>query len=584
MYNVLYVDDEPGLLEIGKLFLEQSGQFSIDITTSARDALTLLNTKTYDAIISDYKMPDIDGIAFLKMLKGSGNTLPFILFTGRGREEVVIDAINSGADFYLQKGGDPTAQFAELAHKIRQAVSRRQEERAHEYALRESEEKYRILVETSFDGIVIHQDGLIVYANATAFKLMGAEKSDEIIGKPLLSFVHPAYRELVRKRSVSATEENLPVIQEKFIRKNGSVIDVDVVARPFAWRNKPAVHVVFRDVTARRKAEEALRDRESKMRAIFDSTFQFTGMMTPEGILTDANRTALSFIGARMEDVINLPFWETPWWKGDEAGIRELQEGIRNAASGNFVRYEAELQGLDHTTMQVDFSLKPVFGADNSIRLLIIEARDITERKQYVEALKSREAQLRQIIDLVPHMIFAKDYDGKYILANRAVAEGYNTTVNELEGKSHALFHKDEEELRQMLEDDREVIATGQIKFIPEELDIDAYGNQRHLQTTKVPFSLPGCEKPAVLGVAIDITGHRQTELELREKNKQLAAAQEERNKAYRLAQIGIWEWSRDADTVILSDELYRMIRKDTPRHAPTHAELERYFTPEELE
>src|SRR5208283_2630740 len=130
MYNVLYVDDEPGLLEIGKLFLEQSGQFTVDVTTSALDALALLNTKTYDAIISDYQMPDMDGIKFLKTLKSSGNNLPFILFTGRGREEVVIEAINSGADFYLQKGGDPTAQFAELVHKIRQAVSRRHAERS----------------------------------------------------------------------------------------------------------------------------------------------------------------------------------------------------------------------------------------------------------------------------------------------------------------------------------------------------------------------------------------------------------------------------------------------------------------------
>jgi DNA-binding NtrC family response regulator len=68
------------------------------MSSSARDALTLLNAKTYDAIISGYKMPDIDGIAFLKLLKGSGNTLPFILSTGRGREEVVIEAINSGAE------------------------------------------------------------------------------------------------------------------------------------------------------------------------------------------------------------------------------------------------------------------------------------------------------------------------------------------------------------------------------------------------------------------------------------------------------------------------------------------------------
>jgi len=968
MYNVLYVDDEPGLLEIGKLFLEQSGQFTVDVTTSALDALALLNTKTYDAIISDYQMPDMDGIKFLKTLKSSGNNLPFILFTGRGREEVVIEAINSGADFYLQKGGDPTAQFAELVHKIRQAVSRRHaerslvesekrlsdiinflpdatfaidksghviswnraienltgvsaaemlgkgdyayalpfygecrpilidmifsppdditsryssivrdgttltgettsprlrgvpkmlwgkasvlydksgnvmgaiesirditerkiaelelrkahdvldervqqrtadlytanlklqkeietskqidsalkeseerfrtliekapeaillfdmdldryieanakaeqlfgcsrqklldfgpqqfylpdqpdglsfretviehrkqvlagaelvfercirnadgedrvvevrlvhlpsstrklirssyiditerkrvevalikseeryrsiveqdyrrmleniqdvfyrtdsqgnltlispsgatllgyagtdemigkaaadyyadplkrehllaflkkegsvsnvettlkrkggslvivstsshvyydaggnyagvegifkdisqfkrvqeelrqseelyrilvkhsqngvflmqdgillfcneafaamigctpadiigtpvpdliapgdrdmvmerqrkriagkvldesyefrmlhwdgtthvpvilsvglgtyknrpavigtvrsmaKERARDRALHESEEKYRILVETSFDGIVIHQDGLIVYANATAFKLMGSEKSDEIVGKPILSFVYPDYHELVIKRALSATEKNLSVIQEKFIRKDGSVIDVDVVARPFVWKNKPAVHVVFRDVTARREAEKAIRDRESKVRAIFDSTFQFTGIMTPEGVLTDANRTALGFIGARLEDVINRPFWETPWWEGDEAGIKKVREAIRYAASGKFVRYESELQGKDHATMQVDFSIKPVFDADDTLRMLIIEARDITRRRIMEDEVREANKKLNLLSGITRHDI-----------------------------------------------------------------------------------------------------------------------------------------------------------------------------------
>jgi PAS domain S-box-containing protein len=120
--RVLYVDDDPGLLEIGKLFLEQSGRFSVDIITSAPAALTLLNVTKYDAIISDYQMPGMDGIGFLKSVRASGNAIPFILFTGRGREEIVIQALNEGANFYLQKGGEPEAQFAELVHKIQISV------------------------------------------------------------------------------------------------------------------------------------------------------------------------------------------------------------------------------------------------------------------------------------------------------------------------------------------------------------------------------------------------------------------------------------------------------------------------------
>ncbi|MFA7304792.1 MAG: response regulator, partial [Methanoregula sp.] len=122
--RVLYVDDEPLLLDIGKIFLERSGDFAVQTAPNAPHAMRLLNEARYDAIISDYQMPEMDGIQFLSEVRSRFGQIPFILFTGKGREDVVIRAINSGADFYLQKGGDPTVQFAELSHKIKSATSR----------------------------------------------------------------------------------------------------------------------------------------------------------------------------------------------------------------------------------------------------------------------------------------------------------------------------------------------------------------------------------------------------------------------------------------------------------------------------
>jgi DNA-binding response OmpR family regulator len=121
--RILYVDDEPELLEIGKLFLEKEEGFSVETLSSARVALDRVKEDRFDAIISDYQMPEMDGITFLKRLKTSGNKIPFVIFTGRGREEVVIEALNNGADFYVQKGGEAKSQFADLSSKIRHAVS-----------------------------------------------------------------------------------------------------------------------------------------------------------------------------------------------------------------------------------------------------------------------------------------------------------------------------------------------------------------------------------------------------------------------------------------------------------------------------
>ena len=191
VYTVLYVDDEPDLLEIGKLFLEKSGQFSVDIITSAPAALTLLNMKNYDAIVSDYQMPEMDGIEFLKRIRTSENTVPFIIFTGKGREEIVIQALNEGADFYLQKGGEPVSQFTELAHKISQAIQKRRAEASvHDHERREAD-IINFLPDATF---AIDINGMVITWNRAMEDMTGV-KAAEILGKGNYEYAIPLYGE-----------------------------------------------------------------------------------------------------------------------------------------------------------------------------------------------------------------------------------------------------------------------------------------------------------------------------------------------------------------------------------------------------
>ena len=125
MYSILYVDDDEILLGVNKIYLEKNGDFSVDIATSAHEALVRIPDANYDLILSDYQMPKMDGIEFLKIVRQRHGNLPFILFTGKGREEVVMEALNNGVDFYVQKGTDLKGMIAELKHKINRAIERR---------------------------------------------------------------------------------------------------------------------------------------------------------------------------------------------------------------------------------------------------------------------------------------------------------------------------------------------------------------------------------------------------------------------------------------------------------------------------
>ncbi len=156
----------------------------------------MLTTRRFDVIVSDYEMPLMNGIEFLKHLKAQGNDTPFIIFTGRGREHVIIEALNNGASFYLQKGGDPKSQFAELRHMIEQAVERKRMDEA----LKASEERYRAVVESQTELICrFHPDGTLVFANDAFCRYYGREKCTGFIGKRFFPKIPAEERDLIRR-------------------------------------------------------------------------------------------------------------------------------------------------------------------------------------------------------------------------------------------------------------------------------------------------------------------------------------------------------------------------------------------------
>jgi len=192
--NVLSVDDEPDLVELSKEILESMHGMRVHTATSAKEALGLIKEMRFDAIVSDYQMPVMDGISFLKRLRSEKNDTPFILFTGRGREEVVVQAIDSGADAYVQKGTDIRSAYAELAHKIKTSVVRFRAERAME----ESEVRYRSMIDGSPMGIFLADlKGGCTYGNPAWLEMTGLDQ-EKVAGMGWMEAVHPEDRQIVQ--------------------------------------------------------------------------------------------------------------------------------------------------------------------------------------------------------------------------------------------------------------------------------------------------------------------------------------------------------------------------------------------------
>jgi PAS domain S-box-containing protein len=268
---VLYVDDEPALLELTTLFLGRHKDLAIDTALSAKLALERLRLHPYDVIVADYLMPEMDGIEFLKGLRAGGCTIPFIIFTGKGREDVAIEALNTGADFYLQKGGDPRSQFAELGNMIRQAAHKRRAEEA----LRENEQRYRSVVEDQTELICrFLPDGTHIFVN-DAYCRYFSMRQEEIIGRRFTPRIPFDDRQRVKAHLASLSRESpVSTIRHRIIMPSGEV-------RWQSWSDRAIFdgkgmirefQSVGRDVTDVVMAEEALRESEQQLHAILQGS------------------------------------------------------------------------------------------------------------------------------------------------------------------------------------------------------------------------------------------------------------------------------------------------------------------------
>jgi PAS domain S-box-containing protein len=263
---------------------------------------------------------------------------------------------------------------------------------------------------------------------------------------------------------------------------------------------------------------ETLRQRDAILAAALNLPGAVFFVLDPQGSCVETSEQTARRLSHRTAPIVGNPVFDL-FAPENAARLRlAFNEAMRTGEPWEGV--------LEQGGFWFQFRLAPVPDAAGIIRFLTLLGFDLTRQYRAEEQLRLGEKRLRQIIDLVPYFIFAKDATGRFILANQATADVYGTTVENLLQRTDADFDYSEEEVRHFREDDLMVIRSGRPKHVTEEQITDSLGQKRHLSTVKIPFTFSGTDVPAVLGVSVDITERKQAEAERLEVERRMLKAQ----------------------------------------------------------
>ncbi|OPY31746.1 MAG: sensory histidine kinase AtoS [Methanomassiliicoccales archaeon PtaU1.Bin124] len=520
--NVLYVDDEPALLEITKIFLERFDEMDVSTAECVQTGLEMLRDHHYDIVISDYQMPVHDGIQFLKAVRAEFDDLPFILFTGKGREAVAIEALNYGADYYVQKGVDVESQFAELSHKIRLAVGKRLTENR----LTESERRLREMMDhVDILSLQLDRDGKITYANTFAAKTLGCSISD-LMGRDFFSEFVPQkgasdHKQMFTKIMLTGklTGETLAMLRSR----NGSEHTIKFRNSLIRDRQGKVIGMsnVGEDVTDLLKAQE---ERDVLVDVVSSVQVEFYIFDVHDLHFYYANDAALSNWGITAEEIVGLTPKDIPI-SLDEGELRKMLDALLQGERTALV-FETERRRADGTIYPTEVHLQ-LFDNGRK-RMFIAVAHDITERKRLQSEIKMSELRYRGLVENFYGMVYVSELDSKYL------SQAYGQTEY-ITGYGAAEFENREITWTELVHPDDLHVVLDEIKLIDADhshvMNVEFRlmhkdGRMRWVKNNVRVVSTQG--NPIVQGTMVDITSLKLAEEELQASNEELQAAEEE--------------------------------------------------------
>jgi PAS domain S-box-containing protein len=426
--RVLHVDDDAGFLAVAKQCLEEQSQFQVDTALSSKEVLEKLKRSEYDVIVSDYQMSGKNGLELLRELRQQGNDVPFILFTCKGKEEIAIEALNSGVYRYVGKEGNAEVTYGELKRSICDAVRGQRAEKL----LREAENRLRQITENLQDMLLLTDTNLVcTYASASHKWILGYEPR-EMVGKAVYDFIHPNDLAKALEASKKAFNDTSGGKMEVRVRRaDGSYILAEGIGKILTDENGQITGTVLtsREITERKRIEQALKESEEKYRKLFEEAMDAIFVADAEtGILIDCNHTATTLTGRTKSEII-----------GKHQRFLHPPEKVVGKFSKTFEQHRTDKEGIVVKDKIVtksgkvrDVTIKGNLIEVNGKKMLQGVFRDVTESKTFFEKNRFQS----RLLSSVGQAIIATDTNGKIIYWNHAAEQLYGWQETEVLGLS----------------------------------------------------------------------------------------------------------------------------------------------------
>ena len=417
--------------------------------------------------------------------------------------------------------GHPTGTIS-IAHDI---TERKQAEQA----LRESEERYRSVIDNANEAIVVAQDGILKFFNPKAIEILGYS-SEKLASTPFLDIIHPDDRQMVADRYLKRLQGEEPphIYDFRIIDKRKGIKWMEINAVLVSWEGRPATLNFLNDITARREAEEALRESEEKLRLMFESMGDMLVVMNPGGHIVDVNEATLRTLGyAHKEELIGRSSVDLVVKRERTRSTDDAVKAIKTGTDEDKSEYRnVTIQTKDGRELDAEYGIALLRTPDGKLSRIIGIARDITEKKKAGEALRESEGKLRLIFESIGDMLMVMDLTGKIVDVNQPIIRTVGYTKEELIGKNAADL---------VIKEDRNRVIESTISTLEAGLKASKSAYQELTLVTKddsklaveyciTPMRDPSGKMVGVLGIGRDITDRKNAELAIYRRNVELTA------------------------------------------------------------